>query len=296
MKNYDSLILGHLSKDIIIAPGQKQTCAGGAVLYSAVAAKQIGANIIALTKLSSEDLFLLDVFAKYDVPVICRESKQTTSFRLIYKSEDRERRICETASIAEPFELEDIPKDIKVSLYYLGGLIKGDFSEELVQKLSKAGKIAIDVQGFLRVNENGTLVFRDWGKKREILPIVSFLKTDAAEAQILTGNTDCQKAAQILCSWGADEVMVTHSEGVTVCAEQQIYTFPFTSRNLSGRTGRGDTCFVSYCHWRKNHSPKESCLFAAALTSLKMETPGPFSGSLKDVENAIEQRYGKLAD
>jgi len=292
MKNYDTLILGHISKDIIVTPQQQQTCAGGAVLYSAIAAKKINADIIALAKLSSEDLSLLDVFAEHNVPVIYRESKRTTSFVLTYASEDRERRNCEATSVAEPFELKDIPKDIKVGLYYLGGLIKGDFPEKLIQALAKTGKIAIDVQGFLRVNENGRLVFKDWEKKKEILPIVSFLKTDAAEAEILTGTTDCEQAARILCSWGANEVMVTHSAGVTVCAEQQIYTFPFTSRNLSGRTGRGDTCFSAYCSWRKNHNPKESCLFAAALTSLKMETAGPFSGSVKDVENAINQRYG----
>lgn len=284
MKNYDTLILGPISKDVIITPQQQQSCAGGAALYSAVAAKKINANISVLTKLSSQDLSLLDVFAKHKIPVIYRQSEQTTSFRLIYNSEDRERRTCEVTSIADPFELKDIPKDIKVGLYYFGGLIKGDFSEELVQELSKSGKIALDVQGFLRVNKNGKLVFRDWQRKGEILPVVSFLKTDAAEAQILTGNTDCDQAARILSSWGAEEVMVTHSAGVTVCAEQQTYSFPFTSRNLSGRTGRGDTCFSAYCHRRKNHNPKESCLFAAALTSLKMEKAGPFSGSIKDIE------------
>lgn len=291
MKNYDTLILGHISKDIIVTPQQKQSRPGGAVLYSAIAAKKIGANIAVLTKFNPEDASLLDMFAKHKIPVIHKPSKQTTSFRLTYNSEDRERRTCEAISVAEPFQPEDIPKDIKAGLYYLGGLIKGDFSEELVQKLSKAGKIAIDLQGFLRVNENGKLVFRDWKKKIEILPVISFLKADAAEAEILTGNKDCEQAAELLNFWGAEEVMVTHSAGVTICAKQQTYSFPFTSGNLSGRTGRGDTCFSAYCHWRKNHNPKESCLFAAALTSIKMETPGPFLGNIEDVEYAIKQRY-----
>jgi sugar/nucleoside kinase (ribokinase family) len=78
---------------------------------------------------------------------------------------------------------------------------------------------------------------------------------------------------------------------VTVCTDGKLYTSPFTSKNLSGRTGRGDTCFSAYCNWRKGHSPKESCLFTAALTSLKMEKPGPFSGTADDVEEAIEERY-----
>ena len=34
---------------------------------------------------------------------------------------------------------------------------------------------------------------------------------------------------------------------------------------------------------RLAHPPAEALKFAAALVSLKMETPGPFAGTLKDV-------------
>ena len=36
------------------------------------------------------------------------------------------------------------------------------------------------------------------------------LKTDAAEAEILTGLTDRAEAAKLLYSWGAKEIMITH--------------------------------------------------------------------------------------
>lgn len=32
--------------------------------------------------------------------------------------------------------------------------------------------------------------FEDWKEKKELLPYITFLKTDAAEAEILTGLTD----------------------------------------------------------------------------------------------------------
>ena len=292
MKHYDALIMGHVSKDIIVTPEEEQHLVGGAVVYSAIAAKNIGASVAALTKLSPEDLSALDVFAEHEVPVIHRASKHTTSIRNTYLTADRERRTCEAISIADPFELSDIPEDVTADLYYLGGLIRGEFPEDLVQALSKRSKIAIDAQAFLRVSENGPMVFRDWEAKREILPLVHFLKTDAAEAEILTGSGDPEEAARILASWGADEVMVTHNAGALVYADGKAHSSSFTSRNLSGRTGRGDTCFSAYCNWRKDHGPEESCLFAAALTSLKMETPGPFSGTIEDVDSSIHERYG----
>jgi len=291
MKNYDVVFLGHVSKDIIVTHEKTQTMIGGAVVYSAIAAKRINAEVAALTKLSVEDLAALQVFEEHGVPVIQGASRQTTSIRNTYLSPDRERRTCEALSIADPFTLSDIPENMTAGLYYLGGLIKGEFPEDFVEELAKRGRLAIDVQGFLRVSENGPMVFRDWERKREMLPLVHFLKTDAAEAEVLTGEKDPERAARILNAWGADEVMVTHNAGVAVYAGGSASSAPFTARNLTGRTGRGDTCFSAYCTWRRGHDPAESCLFAAALTSLKMETPGPFRGSANEVQTAIAERY-----
>ena len=289
--HYDTLILGHISKDIIVTPEGEEHLTGGAVVYSSITARRINANGIALTKLSRDDLPLLKIFSASHMPVIHCLSPQTTSIRNTYLTRDRERRTCEAISSAAPFDINDIPGDIEADLFYLGGLMKGEFPESLIQSVSQLGEVAVDAQGFLRVNENGRLHFRDWPAKKDYMPMLSYLKADAAEAEILTGLNDCSKAALILNDWGAEEVMVTQNSGVTICADGKLYTSAFTSKNLSGRTGRGDTCFSAYCNWRKNHSPEESCLFAAALTSLKMENPGPFAGTVDDVEHVIQQRY-----
>ena len=104
-----------------------------------------------------------------------------------------------------------------------------------------------------------------------------------AEAELLTGQTDMQAAARQLASYGPSEVVVTHSSGVTVYAEGQIYEAPFTPRSLAGRTGRGDTCFATYIGKRLSASPEEACRFAAAVTTLKQEQPGPWRGPLDEV-------------
>ena len=58
---------------------------------------------------------------------------------------------------------------------------------------------------------------------------------------------------------------------------------PLMPKNLDGRAGRGDTCFLSYITRRMTHSIDESIHYAAALTSLKMEKPLPFTGTMEDV-------------
>jgi sugar/nucleoside kinase (ribokinase family) len=70
------------------------------------------------------------------------------------------------------------------------------------------------------------------------------------------------------------------------------YYETFSNSNISGRTGRGDTTFSAYLSWRLNHDPKESLKFAAALVSIKMETPGPFKGTLEDVLKRLKEKHG----
>lgn len=282
MPHYDLLILGALSKDIIITPESVEHSIGGAVVYSSVALQHLGANILAVTKLHPDDRQALEVFERYGVPHLFRESPCTTSIRNTYHTADRDRRSCEALGMAAPFTQDDVPQEVTAEVYYLGGLMKGEFPEAFVLAMTDRGKVAIDAQGFMRVNDNGPMVFRDWDNKKAVIAAVHYLKTDAAEAETLTGEQDRTKAIKILASWGAKEIMLTHHTEVMVCVEGEIYAAPFTSRNLSGRTGRGDTCFASYCYWRLHHTPEEACHFAAAVTSRKMEHPGPFTGSIAD--------------
>lgn len=291
MHSYDLLVIGHISNDINIALGAEERSIGGAVVYSSIAARHAGAQVLAVTRLNPEDAAELSIFHRDSVHVLFRPSGKTTSIRNTYHTADRERRTCEALAQADPFEIEDLPRDVKASIYYLGGLMRGEFPEAFVRELAKRGPLAVDMQSFLRVNEAGALVFRDWPFKREIIPLIHYLKVDAAEAETLTGLDDRERAARTLCEWGAREVVLTHNSEVLVCAEGRIHRAPFTARNLSGRTGRGDTCFASYCYWRLAHSADEACRFAAALTSLKMETPGPFRGTAPDVDQALRERY-----
>lgn len=291
MQSYDLLVIGHISKDFNITLGVEERSTGGAVVYSSVAAHHAGARVLALTRLHPEDRAILDVFHRDNVTALYRPSNKTTSIRNTYHTADRERRTCEAIAQADSFDIDDVPKEVQAAVYYLGGLMRGEFPEAFVCELAERGPLAVDMQSFLRVNENGVLVFRDWPLKRDFIPRVHYLKVDAAEAETLTGLADRERAVRTLCDWGAQEVVLTHNSEVLVCAEGQTHKAPFTARNLSGRTGRGDTCFASYCYWRLTHGAEEACRFAAALTSLKMEAPGPFRGTIADVEHGLRERY-----
>ena len=117
------------------------------------------------------------------------------------------------------------------------------------------------------------------------------LITDAAEAEVLTGLTDRVEAAKMLHDWGAKEVVITHNTEVLAYDGNKVYTCPIKARNLSGRTGRGDTTFAGYIAERQRDSVEEALNFCTALVSLKMETPGPFKGTREDVLAYMKEFY-----
>ena len=119
-----------------------------------------------------------------------------------------------------------------------------------------------------------------------------FLKTDAAEAEILTGLTDRRAAAKQLYEWGAKEILISHNSEMLVYDGKDYYTCPVKARNLSGRTGRGDTTFGAYLAKRMmGVSIPDALLFATAAVSLKMETPGPLQGPEQAVLDYIKEFY-----
>jgi len=292
MKRYDSFVIGHISIDENIYQGETVKEIGGAVFYSSCASHAIGHKTGILTKLSPQDRKYLEAFTVFREDITALDSRNTTSIRNIYHSADRERRTCTALSIADPFIINDIPDNVNSQIYHFAGLISGEFDSEMIKFLHNKGKVALDVQGFLRtVVENKEMIFIDWEKKKGYLPYIDYLKTDAAEAEIMTGTKDRKKAAEILFGWGTKEIMITHHKEVLIYNGKKHYTCPLKPRNLSGRTGRGDTCFSAYITERLDKRIEEALLFSAALVSLKMEKPGPFKGTRDDVKNFIKKFY-----
>jgi sugar/nucleoside kinase (ribokinase family) len=141
------------------------------------------------------------------------------------------------------------------------------------------------MQNFVRQVDSQSRVvsFRDAPEKRRIVSLLDRAKLDVVEAKVLTGEDNLEAAARQVASWGCPEVVITRADGVLALAKGEVLFERFTNRNVSGRTGRGDTTFAGYMAWRLEHPAREALAFAAALVSIKMETPGPFAGTLADV-------------
>lgn len=290
---FDTLIIGQITLDHNIDyDGREEYMNGGAVTFSGYAAAAIGHRVAVLPKGNSKVIDPEKIFAQSKVEkIFAVECETCTEMQNTYFTADRERRRCLNTKGIEPYQPSDLP-DVEARIYHLGGLVAGDFPRAFVEACAARCDVGLDVQGMMRFrNDDATLELRDWPDKKELLPLIRYLKTDAAEAEILTGTADREKAAFQLCEWGAKEVLITHNTEAIVCDGKRIYRSKLCPRNLTGRTGRGDTTFAGYLCERLDHDIPEALEFAAALVSLKMETPGPFKGTRADVENYIREFY-----
>ncbi|MHA2132149.1 MAG: carbohydrate kinase family protein, partial [Promethearchaeota archaeon] len=128
-------------------------------------------------------------------------------------------------------------------------------------------------------------------EKKEIISKVKILKLDQVEAEILTNQESIEVAAKELIKYGPTEVLITHEKGLSVFLSKSSYFSPWKNKNSIGRTGRGDTAFISYLGSRLTRSPEQSVRFSAALTSIKLEIPGPFNLPLFQVERLLKKEY-----
>jgi sugar/nucleoside kinase (ribokinase family) len=254
----------------------------------------MGLKVAAITRLAREDWHIVQELARLGIDVLAETTPYSTCLRLEYPSSNPDERTIHVASSAGAFTIEQ-SSDLDARAFVLGPSFRGEVGLDVIQALAaKKTTIAADVQGWVRVVRDGKLAFEDWPQARLFLAHVDILKTDAVEAEKLTGQADIHRAAQLLAGLGPEEIVLTHRGGLLVLAHGQFHEAGFFPEALVGRSGRGDTCLASYTAKRLSATPGEATVWAAALTSLKMEAEGPFRRDIGEVEKLIQQRYAPL--
>jgi sugar/nucleoside kinase (ribokinase family) len=286
MNLYDLVFVGHVTLDEIEAPeGASRGVPGGAPFFGAFAACWSGNRIAVVTRMAEEDRHILGPLKAIGIDVYLLPARSTTHMRVVHPTGKADERLMVQTADAGFFEASDMPP-IQTGLIHLGALTDREFTLEFMRDLKQGGvRLSVDMQGFVRQVDpkSGVIHFRDVPQKREIVSLADFVKLDVVEAEILTGTRHLEEAGRIVEEWGASETILTCTEGAYARYKGGTFFAGFSNRNSQGRTGRGDTTMGAYLARRKDHGVADSLAFAAALASIKMETPGPFRGSLEDV-------------
>jgi sugar/nucleoside kinase (ribokinase family) len=286
LKSYDITFIGHMCFDEITAyQGETKVAPGSAVLCGAIAAARIGQRVAIVTKMAPGDEHILQPMRAIGIDTILIPAQETTCAVVIHPTPNVDERILILKKSAGFFSNTEMPA-IETHYMHLAGISNQEFTLDFIHGLKAQGyNLSIDMQSFVRQVDLMTrnVSFKDVPHKQEIVKLMSKVKLDLVEAKVLTGTDDLEKAAMMFETWGSLETVITQAEGVLARVNGKTYYEKFSNRSTAGRTGRGDTTFAAYLARRSDHDVAESLKFAAALVSIKMETPGPFQGTLADV-------------
>ena len=288
--SYDITLIGNYTKDKIVTPREIKYVDGGGFNYGAHAAIALGAKTAAITRLKKEDKHVVDNLTNIGIDAFPTYTDCSTHIELIYPTDDFDERTLVMPKSAGSFSSEQF-KDIKSKIFLVNASVRDEFKIQTLIDLEKKGSfIGIDLQGFIRtIDKKNILVNSLWNEKKEALELTHYLKADGVEAEFLTGESDLVAAAKVLKSFGPKEVIITHKNGVLVYDGKNIYQEPFILDKIIGRSGRGDTCGASYVYKRLSLEPKEAIKWAAAATSLKMESDTPLKNTYKEIEQRVQQ-------
>ncbi len=293
MKTYDVLYIGNYTKDTIISPAGTRYVDGGAVRYAAHAAARLGLNVAVVTHLAQEDSHVVGKFAAAGIDCYATYTPASTLMTLAYPTADPDIRnlsVTATAGSIAATELENLTARAAV----IGTSLRGEVGMDVIQALKAKGLfVAADMQGFVRVLRGMELKYERWSEMQATLAHLDVVKSDAVEAEVLTGETDIHKAAKFYADMGPKEIVLTHKDGLLIYAGGKTYETCFYPSRLDGRSGRGDTCLGAYVAKRLSLAPREAGIWAAAVTSLKMEDLGPFNRSIGEVETLILEKYNR---
>jgi len=288
---YDVMCIGNYTKDTIISPTGTKFVDGGGMNYAAHAAARLGLKTAVVTRLSKEDDRVVEKFTQAGIDCYTTYTPQSTEMCLEYPTLDPDIRNLSINGLAGAITVGEV-ENLEMKAAVISSSLRGEVGLDVIRVLKeKKVFLAADMQGFVRILQGKNLVYAPWQEMQATLAYLDVLKSDAVEAEFLTGGTDIFKAAKIYAGMGPKEIVLTHKDGLLIYAGGQFHELGFYPARLDGRSGRGDTCIGTYVAMRLSKSPRQAGIWAAAVTSLKMEKLGPFDRPICDVEALIDAKY-----
>lgn len=287
---YDICCIGHITLDRVITPGADVFMPGGTAWYFSKSISRLPIKYTLITALADTEKRFAQQLMDEGINVQLFPSEATVYFENIYPGnlDERSQRVLQTASHFTPAQVADT----KAKIFHLGTLLSDDIPLNVITALKDKGKVAADIQGYLRKLDGNRVSPTDWKDKIQALPCIDFLKVNEQELTSLTGTTDIKTGARQLFFGGAKEIVITlGSRGSVIYNGGDFYNIPaYPPAITKDATGCGDTYMAGYLYQRvKGASPEDAGKFAAAMATLKIEQQGAFEGTEDDLFAVIKK-------
>ncbi|MFW9958461.1 MAG: carbohydrate kinase family protein [Candidatus Odinarchaeota archaeon] len=277
------VVVGHLSRDLIIMPDTAKEALGGSTAYAmlAPAIAAFGAGIV--TKVGADFEKSYHGILKssgLDLSGLIVEGPKSTRF--VNKYDASGARVQYVESVAPSIRPEDFTEDhLDANIIHFSPLTCNEIDIECIREArSSKALTSLDVQGYIRsIGKDGIVAPKEWTTRDEVLELVDVVKFHEHELfTTIPSESELSAASQVL-NLGPRIVLVTHGQrGSVIYTRNSKVRIPLVlARAQVDTTGCGDTYSIGFLlEYMRTGDVRRAGLFAATCSSFNVESIGPY--------------------
>lgn len=277
------VVVGHLSRDLLITPETRREVLGGSSAYAmlAPAIGAFGAGIITKVGSDFEENYKIDLISSgLNLTGLHYEGAHTTRFVNEYDVDgERTQRVDAVAPPITPSDFTDAHST--ASIIHFCPLTCDEIDRECYDIARGEGALtSLDVQGYLRsILDDGHVIARKWPESDKILSLVDVVKLHDSELTVINEDESELSAVSNILDLGPRIVIITRDHrGSTIYTRNTQVDIPLVLANAQvDSTGCGDTYSIGFLlEYMRSTNVARAGLFAATCSSFNVETMGPY--------------------
>ncbi|MBN2229631.1 MAG: carbohydrate kinase family protein [Candidatus Thorarchaeota archaeon] len=292
------VVVGHLSRDLLITPTTTKEALGGGTAYAMIA-PSIGVSSGIVTKVGDDfetNYHKTLESSGLNLTGLIADGKRTTRFVNKYDPVGNRTQFVE--AIAPQILPEDFSQQhLESKIIHFSPLTAHDIHPTCIEQAHNTGALtSIDVQGYLRaIDKGGQVIAQEWSHHDNILKMVDVVKFHQDELQMTLRAESEPSAVKAILDLGPKIILVTRDlRGSTIYTREGYVDIPLIPANVQvDTTGCGDTYtigfLVDYLH---SGDVRHAGFFAATCSSFNVETLGPYGmPSRGDVDSRMKRYF-----
>jgi len=278
------VVVGHLSRDLIIMPTATKEALGGSTAYAMLAPSigAFGAGIVTKVGTDFEKSYHDTLRSSgLDISGLITEGPKSTRF--VNKYDASGGRVQYVEAVAPSIRPEDFTEyHLEANIIHFSPLTCDEIDIECIrQARSSAALTSLDVQGYIRsIGRDGMVTPKVWTERDEILGLVDVVKFHEHELFTTVPTESELSAASLILSLGPRIVLVTHDQrgSVIYTRNSQVHVPLVLARAQVDTTGCGDTYTIGFLlEYMRSGDVRRAGLFAATCSSFNVESVGPYN-------------------
>ncbi len=275
------VVVGHLSRDLIITPRYQRESLGGGTAYAMIAPKlgAFGTGIITRVGSDFEQEYVNSLKeSNLDLTGFRTAGPRTTRF--INEYDAKGRRTQRVDAVAPEIRMTDLqPHHLQANIMHFSPLLNEVHTSCIEVARRYGALVSLDIQGYTRTEENGRVVPTTWDEALQVLRYVDVVKCDTSELELAMGDGTETALVTKMLALGPRIVIVTKDQaGSCIYTRNSQIEIPMVlAEKMIDTTGSGDTYIIGFLlEYMRTGDVKRAGLFGATCASYNLETVGPY--------------------